>query len=121
LGVVFLEVGLWQTVTEIKGFDLAATIKNSEEGQAPKLVYEKLLRQAKGRLGHKCGDRFRNITVMCLEGKGGDLGDGVSQYDEFKTGLQKKYEDNVVKPLALLAEAVSVPAGSEHGQLGGLR
>jgi hypothetical protein len=106
LGVVFLEVGLWQTVTEIKGIDLTATIKNSKEGQAPKDVYEKLLRQANGRLGHRCGERFRDITVKCLEGKTGDLGVGVLHHDELETGLQRKYQDTVVEPLALLAEAV---------------
>jgi hypothetical protein len=76
-------------------------------------VYEKLLRQAKGRLGHRCGDRFRNITVMCLEGKAGELGEGTTQSEKFETGLQKKYQDSVVKPLLQLAEAVSVPAGGE--------
>ena len=106
MGVVFLEVGLWQRVTEIKGIDLTATIKNSKEGQAPKDVYGKLLRQAKGRLGHRCGERYRDITVKCLEGKTGDLGVGVLHHDELETGLQRKYQDAVVEPLALLAEAV---------------
>lgn len=106
LGVVFLEIGLWQTVTEIKGVNLAATIKNSKEGQAPREVYEKLIRQAEGRLGHRCGERFRDITMKCLEGKTGDLGVGFLHQDELATELQGRYQSAVVEPLALLAEAV---------------
>jgi hypothetical protein len=107
LGVVFLEIGLWQTVTTIKGIDLEATIKNSKEGEAPKTIYEKLLRQSKGRLGHKCGDRFQRIVTACLEGKSGDLGTGGSEYDGFQAELQKKFYEFVVEPLKMLAEALS--------------
>jgi hypothetical protein len=106
LGVVFLEIGLWQTVMEIKGVNLAATIKNSKEGQAPREVYEKLIRQAEGRLGHRCGERFRDITVKCLEGKTGELGVGFVHQDELATELRGRYQSAVVEPLALLAEAV---------------
>ena len=107
LGVVFLEIGLWQTVTTIKGIDLEATIKNSKEGEAPKAIYDKLLRQSKGRLGHKCGDRFQHIVTACLEGKSGDLGAGGSEYDGFQVELQKKFYKVVVEPLKTLAEALS--------------
>jgi hypothetical protein len=105
LGIVFLEIGLWQTVSSIAGIDLTATIKDAKAGEAPKQVYEKLLKQANGRLGHRCGDRFRDITAMCLEGETGDLGD-VVPHDELMTGLQERYRQAVVEPLAKLGEAV---------------
>ncbi|KAH0556922.1 hypothetical protein GP486_005290 [Trichoglossum hirsutum] len=107
------EIGLWQTVTTIKGVNLEATIENSKEGEAPKAVYEKLLRQAKGRLGHKCGDRFQYIATVCLQGKSGDLGTGGSDHDGFQTDLQERFHEIVVKPLELSAEALSVPT-TEH-------
>ena len=107
LGVVLLEIGLWQTVTTIKGVDLEATITNSKEGNAPKAIYEKLLRQSKGRLGHKCGDRFQHIVTACLEGESGDLGAGKSEDHEFQVELRKKFYEVVVEPLKTLAEALS--------------
>lgn len=106
LGVVFLEIGLWQTVSSIAGIDLAATVQNAKAGEAPKQIYEKLLKQVNGRLGHRCGDRFRDITAMCLEGEAGDLGDVVLPHDKLMTGLQEKYRHAVVEPLAKLGEAV---------------
>jgi hypothetical protein len=117
LGVVLLEIGLWQTVTTIKGIDLEATIKNSKEGEAPKAIYDKLLRQSKGRLGHKCGDRFQHIVTACLEGKSGDLEAGRSEYDGFQVELQKKFYEVVVEPLKTLAEALSAANSWASGQL----
>jgi hypothetical protein len=106
LGVVLLEIGLWQTVASNTGISLAATVKNAPPGEAPKQIYDKLLHQAKGRLGHRCGDRFRDITAKCLEGEAGDLGDVALPHDKLMTGLQEKYRQSVVEPLAKLAEAV---------------
>ena len=107
LGIVFLEIGLWQTVTTIQGIDLERTIKISKEGEAPHVIYEKLLRQSKGRLGHKCGDRFQRIVTACLEGKSGDLGTGGSEYDGFQAELQERFHEVIVEPLKALAEALS--------------
>lgn len=106
LGVVFLEVGLWQSSASNVGISLAATVKNSPPGEATKRIYEKLLHQAKGRLGHRCGDRFRDITAQCTEGEAGDLGDVEFSSDKLMPELQEKYRQTVVEPLARLVEAV---------------
>ena len=105
-GVVLLELGLWQTVAEVRGVNLIGTIASSAVGEAPRKIGEKLIRQAGGRLGHKCGDKFRDVTLKCLRAGAGDLGPIGSDSDSVNAGLGKRYQEMVLEPLALLANTV---------------
>ena len=93
-------------MTKARGVNLVGTIASSAVGEAPKKISEKLIRQAEGRLGHKCGDKFRDVTLRCLQAGAGDLGPIGIDSDLVNVGLRKRYKEMVLEPLALLANTV---------------
>jgi hypothetical protein len=97
LGIVFLEIGLWEKA-ETMGGNNFQTMK-----QNPPAISKELLRQGQRRLGHRCGDKFREIVTRCLEGNF-----EVDQETDDKLGseLQSRFRERVVQLLEQLAKAV---------------
>jgi hypothetical protein len=103
LGVVFLEIGLWEGAD-----DLISSLNSGD--RIPDRVSKVLLRHAKERLAHRCGDIFADAVVKCLTlDFGGDQGGSTV---EPITELEKQYRvrtgllEQVVDPLKLLKDAV---------------
>ena len=108
---MFLEIGLWQTIEANTAIALEATVREKkqrgEEGETPQTIYKRLLKQAEGRLGHRCGERFRELTIQCLKGAAGEAFEDEEQgRDKLMVGLQEKFRRVVVRPLLELADTV---------------
>ncbi|KAF2147002.1 uncharacterized protein K452DRAFT_354493 [Aplosporella prunicola CBS 121167] len=59
LGVVLLEIGLWERAINLER-------NNFRTARDPWVIKEQLLKQAKRRLGDKMGVRYRDVVVKCL-------------------------------------------------------
>ncbi|KAF8415870.1 hypothetical protein EV426DRAFT_628717 [Tirmania nivea] len=63
-GVLLLEIGLWQVARDM--------FPPKQLGQLrPGIVKKELVRNAKERLGHYMGSRYRGVVLACLEGSFG--------------------------------------------------
>ncbi|KAG5811370.1 hypothetical protein H9Q74_006068 [Fusarium xylarioides] len=61
LGVVLLEVGLWQPATSLEKYAFTKV-------QDPQAIKRRLIQQAEKRLGSKMGDRYKSVVLKCLQG-----------------------------------------------------
>jgi len=88
LGVVLLEVGLWQTAKEI-----IKKIRTS--GPSPREIQMELQKNCSERLAHYAGDTYQAAVDVCLGSKF-----GVDVDDEQGSRLLKEFHDKVVLELA---------------------
>jgi hypothetical protein len=85
-----LEIGLWEPAETMGGNNFQAV------KQVPNAISGALLRQAERRLGHRCGEKFREIVIRCLKG---DFGIVAENDDRLNSGLQGKYREYVLEKL----------------------
>jgi hypothetical protein len=75
LGVVLLEIGLWQTARQLYDdfvkYDLKGHIP--PEGVPAKSIKKALLGDATERLAHRMGSSYQEAVLACLEGDWGEL------------------------------------------------
>ncbi|KAL2819585.1 hypothetical protein BDW59DRAFT_165036 [Aspergillus cavernicola] len=75
LGVVLLEIGLWQTARQlyedIVQYELRGKVP--AEGVSAKKINRTFLDDAKQRLAHRMGAPYRDAVLACLDGDWGDL------------------------------------------------
>ncbi|KAH6894462.1 hypothetical protein B0T10DRAFT_545974 [Thelonectria olida] len=93
LGVVLLEIGLWQTAREMHD-DLVEGYYGGvqpTEGVPGNLIREAFLREAKTRLAHRMGASYEEAVVTCLSG---DLGDRLLDAD-FAGEFQRRVVEKV--------------------------
>ncbi|KAM3075707.1 hypothetical protein ACMFMG_007838 [Clarireedia jacksonii] len=88
LGVVLLEIGLWQTAKEIHDDIVDAQFNGvcPTEGVPGNLIRETFLRYAETRLGHRMGSSYQEAVVTCLSR---DLEDHLLR-DDFASEFQKR-------------------------------
>ena len=91
LGIMLLEIGLWEKVLYIGGNDF--TRKPQDASKISKEIY----RQADLRLGHRCGNKFRSIVLLCLSGEFPDV--LTTEGTMISSGLQSKFRELVVDAL----------------------
>lgn len=88
---MLLEIGLWEKALFIGGNDFTRkpqdAVKTSKE----------LHRQADLRLGHRCGNKFRSIMLLCLSGEFPDV--LTTEGTIISGGLQSKFRELVVDAL----------------------
>ena len=94
---MFLEIGLWEKAETMGGNNF-----NKLKGN-PTAVSGTLLKNAERRLGHRCGNRFRDIVVRCITG---DFGIDPQSDDRMDSQLQVRFREDVVKVLQGMWEAV---------------
>ncbi|KAM7197222.1 hypothetical protein V8F33_005650 [Rhypophila sp. PSN 637] len=87
LGVVLLEIGLWQEALSLEKGRFA----NVRE---PLTIKKQLVKNAEKRLGAKMGNRYRDVVVRCLEGRFEVVND---TKEELK--LQQAFRETVVDVL----------------------
>jgi hypothetical protein len=92
---MFLEIGLWEKALFIGGNDFKRKPKAATE------ISKELYRQADLRLGHRCGNKFRSITLLCLSG---DFPDVLTEEGTIisSSGLQGKFRGLIVDALSRL-------------------
>jgi hypothetical protein len=90
LGIVFMEIGLWEKAETMGGNNFGALADD------PLAVKAQLLRQADRRLGHRCGERFREIVMRCMEGR---FDVQRETDDRLDSHLQAKFRELVLRPL----------------------
>ena len=98
-----LEIGLWEKAISVGGnnFEKLGTEPHGISTGHEKKVSRALLHQAERRLGHRCGNRFRDLVCRCLTGNF-----GVIQDDALETKLQKVFRELVVNELKKLTDSV---------------
>lgn len=98
-----LEIGLWEKAISVGGnnFEKLGTEPHQKSTGHEKKVSRALLHQAERRLGHRCGNRFRDSVCRCLSGSF-----GVAQDDALETNLQGVFREVVVNELKKLADSV---------------
>jgi hypothetical protein len=88
LGVILLELGLWERVDQLdKGALLAPPMAAD-----PWAVQQRILKHASRRLGFYAGDRYRDVVVGCLSGSWGEQGNSDGAPSE---GLPRSFEEAV--------------------------
>jgi len=90
LGVVLLEIGLWQRAETLVGDE-------HQPLSQPEAVSQKLKKHAKIRLGYTTGETFQKIVLACLNG------DFVESSD---SRLHKRFRLEIVQILDRLAVVV---------------
>jgi hypothetical protein len=88
LGVILLELGLWERVDQLdKGVLLTPSVAVD-----PWAVQQRILKHANRRLGFYTGDKYRDVVVGCLSGSWGeqDGSDGV-----LSEGVPKSFDEAV--------------------------
>jgi len=94
LGVVLLEIGLWEPALSLERNSFAH-VKN------PKAVRDQLRKHAEQRLGSRVGEKYKNIVLQCLEGQF-----DVSNDTKEDLKLQQAFRSQVVDVLEAAAENV---------------
>jgi hypothetical protein len=91
LGVVLLEIGLWQRAItlEKQGF---------RTHREPKVIKAQLLRHAERRLGDKMGEKYQQVVITCLNA---DFGVRDDTKEDLK--LQQAFRTQVVDVLEKIA------------------
>ncbi|RYP46713.1 hypothetical protein DL768_007121 [Monosporascus sp. mg162] len=94
LGVVLLEIGLWQTAKQI--YD--DIIKYELDGVAPaggptaQMVKDAFLQDAKERLAHRMGSAYQEAVIACLNGEWDDLVGSRDFANEFQKRVVQKVD-----------------------------
>ncbi|KAL8878254.1 MAG: hypothetical protein Q9198_003895 [Flavoplaca austrocitrina] len=82
LGVVLLEIGLWEPIINFDGKKGGESLK--EHYPNAHATKDRLVRHATKRLGFYAGEKYQELVLKCLKGEFGDL----SGDDKIGTGLQ---------------------------------
>lgn len=82
-GVLLLEIGLWTVASSRELF--------RDENQKPDTIRETLIRNARGRLGHFMGQKYRDAVLFCLEGTL-----SIGEDDEKQTKLIAAFKEKVL-------------------------
>ncbi|KAF1993521.1 hypothetical protein P154DRAFT_582720 [Amniculicola lignicola CBS 123094] len=94
LGVVLLEIGLWQRAITLE--------KNQfKTARDPFVIQNQLLKQAQRRLGDKMGEKYQQVVIACLTGQFGVQND---TREELK--LQQAFRTQVVDVLERVASYI---------------
>ncbi|KAI1804418.1 hypothetical protein F4811DRAFT_520533 [Daldinia bambusicola] len=87
LGVVLLEIGLWQQATSLEKSGFARV-------RDPYAIKKQLVRNAEKRLASKMGERYKQVVVKCLEN-----GFGVGDDSKEDLKLQQAFRSQVIDAL----------------------
>ncbi|KAF4414310.1 hypothetical protein CGCF415_v009574 [Colletotrichum fructicola] len=94
LGVVLLEIGLWQPVLTLEKSGFSKV-------RDPHAIKKHLIKHAEKRLGAKMGDKYQKVVLNCLKG---DFNVFDDTKEDFK--LQQAFRANVVDLLQKSADSV---------------
>lgn len=104
LGVVLLEIGLWQSAEDFREFRRVVLAEGKGKGTArltPQSMREALLANARSRLGHYMGSDYQSAVIRCLSGELRAEIDNIALElqlaQSFKTGVY----DSIARGIAL--------------------
>jgi len=93
VGVVLLEIGLWETARELHDW----VIRDDFQGKVPKQgvsatqIQDCFIAEARDRLGHRMGSSYRDAVLFCLSG---EIDDFIGKRD-FANEFQKRVVEKV--------------------------
>ncbi|KAL8893580.1 MAG: hypothetical protein Q9192_005125 [Flavoplaca navasiana] len=93
LGVVLLEIGLWEPIINFDGKKGGESL--NEHYPNAHATKDRLVRHATKRLGFCAGEKYQELVLKCLKGDFGDL----SGDDKIGTGLQRQLRKEVDRAL----------------------
>ncbi|KAF6802851.1 serine threonine protein kinase [Colletotrichum sojae] len=68
LGVVLLEIGLWQTAKQIHDDIVKYELGGDAKALQPQQIKEAFLQDAKERLARRMGTAYQEAAIACLDG-----------------------------------------------------
>ena len=97
-GVLLLEIGLWQTISEHRHFEEIVNGLTHLEGSIirPTQILKRLVKVARQSLGHSMGSEYRDAALMCLEDK---LETEVDE-DRIQPTLRRIFEAKILSQVA---------------------
>ncbi|KAL8846462.1 MAG: hypothetical protein Q9221_008446 [Calogaya cf. arnoldii] len=93
LGVVLLEIGLWEAIINFDSKKGGEPVK--ERYRDAVTTKDRLLRHANKRLGFYAGEKYQDLVVKCLNGDFGDI----SGDDKIGSQLQRRFGEEVERAL----------------------
>ncbi|KAH9207473.1 hypothetical protein DL95DRAFT_374293 [Leptodontidium sp. 2 PMI_412] len=101
LGTMLLEIGLWESLSQLDAGALLKPAANSTVLETAEATQSRLLKHAKRRLGFYTGERYQGVVVKCLQG---DF--GVEFDDRLGSRLSAAFGETVVEILGELKNRV---------------
>lgn len=94
LGVVLLEIGLWQTARQIYDDIVKYDLKgNPPPGGVPaEKIKKAFLQDAKDRLAHRMGSSYQEAVISCLDGDWDEFVDSRDFTSEFQSCIVRKVD-----------------------------
>ncbi|KAL2059780.1 hypothetical protein VTL71DRAFT_10164 [Oculimacula yallundae] len=97
LGTILLEIGLWESLTQLNSGTLLSPASNSTTLETAEATQSRLMKHAKRRLAFYTGERYQAVVVKCLQGEF-----GVEFDDKMGSNLGKAFKAGVVDVLSEL-------------------
>ncbi|KAL8654237.1 MAG: hypothetical protein Q9226_003513 [Calogaya cf. arnoldii] len=99
LGVILLEIGLWEPIINFDAKKGGEPVK--ERYRDAVTTKDRLLRHTNKRLGFYAGEKYQDLVVKCLKGDFGDL----SGDDKIGSQLQRQFGEEVERAVGVSGEA----------------
>ncbi len=71
LGTILLEIGLWESLSQLDGGALLNPAANSTITETAEATQARLLKHANRRLAFYTGQKYQKVVITCLEGSFG--------------------------------------------------
>ncbi|KAG4433090.1 hypothetical protein IFR05_011430 [Cadophora sp. M221] len=101
LGTMLLEIGLWESLSQLDAGALLKPAANSMILETAEATQSRLLKHAKRRLAFYTGERYQAVVVKCLQG---DF--GVEFDDRLGSRLSAAFGESVVEVLGELKDSL---------------
>jgi hypothetical protein len=98
---MLLEIGLWESLTQLDGGALLKPVPNSTVAEAAEATHARLLKHTNRRLAFYTGERYQSVVLTCLQGSF-----GVEFDDRLGSRLSAEFKRMVVDFLAELSRCV---------------
>lgn len=98
LGTMLLEIGLWESITQLDGGALLNPAPNSSIPETAEATQNRLLKHAKRRIPFHAGEKYQQVVLRCLQGAF-----GVELDDRLGSRLSAEFKSKVVDVLAELS------------------
>lgn len=101
LGAMLLEIGLWESLSQLDGSALLTPPANSTIRETAEATQARLLKHAKRRLGFYTGEKYQRVVINCLQGSF-----GVEFDDRLGSRLSAEFRRVVIDVLAAIGGCV---------------
>jgi hypothetical protein len=98
---MLLEIGLWESLTQLDGGALLKPGPNSTVAETAESTYNRLLKHTNRRLAFYAGEKYQSVVLACLQGSF-----GVDLDDRLGSKLSSEFKRTVVNTLAELCQRI---------------